>query len=74
MRVIRLLSDPNDVVLDCFMGSGSTAIASIRSGRRFIGMDIESQYTALARENIRLEREKIFLEKCLTPPIAAHKI
>jgi len=57
LRIIRLLSDPDDVILDCFMGSGSTAIAAIRSGRHFIGMDIEREYTALARENIRLERE-----------------
>src|SRR5690606_20816163 len=39
-RVIQLGSNPGDVVLDCFMGSGTTQAAAMKLGRRFIGADI----------------------------------
>lgn len=39
-RVIEALSNPGDVVLDCFIGSGTTAIAAQKLGRRWIGCDI----------------------------------
>lgn len=49
-RVIKLLTDPGDTVLDCFMGSGTTAIAAIRQGRKFIGIEREEKYVELARK------------------------
>lgn len=39
-RIIEALSDPNDLVLDCFIGSGTTAAVAQRLGRRWIGCDI----------------------------------
>lgn len=39
-RVIRAASNPGDLVLDCFMGSGTTQAAAMKLGRRFIGADI----------------------------------
>jgi adenine-specific DNA-methyltransferase len=39
-NVIRLWSKPNDLVFDCFMGSGTTQAVSMKLGRRFIGADI----------------------------------
>ena len=42
-------------ILDPFMGSGTTGVACIRTGRRFIGIEIEPNYCAIARE--RMERE-----------------
>ncbi len=48
-RVIRLLTEPGDVVLDCFIGSGSTAVAAIETGRRFIGIEKVAKYVRLAR-------------------------
>lgn len=48
-RVIRLLTDPNDIVLDCFAGSGTTAVAAIKEGRRYIGMDLVKKYVGLAQ-------------------------
>lgn len=48
-RMIRLLTDPDDVVLDCFVGSGTTAAAAILEGRHFIGIDKEAEYARLAR-------------------------
>lgn len=52
-RVIRLFSDPGELVLDCFVGSGTTAVAAIREGRQYIGIDIIEQYVILAKENCR---------------------
>ncbi len=39
-RIITASSDPGDLVLDCFMGSGTTQAAAMKLGRRFIGSDI----------------------------------
>ncbi|HEX2905529.1 MAG TPA: site-specific DNA-methyltransferase [Phototrophicaceae bacterium] len=47
-RVIRLLTAPGEVVLDCFVGSGTTATAAILEGRQYIGIDIEPKYVELA--------------------------
>jgi DNA modification methylase len=49
-------------VLDCFIGSGTTAIAAIRAGRRYIGIDILQKYVDLARNNIRRELQQISME------------
>ena len=38
-RVIKLFSEPGDVVLDCFMGSGTSAMAAIKEKRHYIGID-----------------------------------
>lgn len=51
-RVIRLFTDPGDIVLDPFLGSGTTAIASIINGRRYIGFEKETRYFNLARQKI----------------------
>ncbi len=60
-RVVRLYTDQDDVVLDPFMGSGTTAIACIRYGRRFIGIDKEANYVALAQKNIKEEMNQLTL-------------
>jgi site-specific DNA-methyltransferase (adenine-specific) len=49
---LRLLTRPGDVVLDPFIGSGSTAVACKRLGRRFIGYDINPEYCEYARQRI----------------------
>ena len=51
-RAIRLLTDPGDVVLDCFLGSGATAVAAIATDRQFIGIEIEEKYVSLAKRRI----------------------
>lgn len=48
-RVIRMLTSPDDIVLDCFLGSGTTAVAAIREGRRYLGIELEQKYVQLAR-------------------------
>jgi DNA modification methylase len=57
-RVIKLLTFPGDTVLDCFMGSGSTAVAAIREGRSYIGIERHPEYVRLAREACKKENEK----------------
>lgn len=51
-RAIRLLTDPGDIVLDCFLGSGTTAVAAIKENRQFIGIEVKKEYVALARRQI----------------------
>ena len=58
-RVIRLLTDPGDTVLDCFMGSGTTGAAATRAGRQYIGIEIEEEYAALARRRIASEGSRL---------------
>ena len=51
-RVIRLLTDPGEIILDCFIGSGTSAVAAIVNGRHFIGIEKEPQYVSLACKHI----------------------
>ncbi len=51
-RLIQLYSFETDVVLDPFLGSGTTALAALRSGRKFVGYEIVEEYVALARKRI----------------------
>ena len=55
-RVIRLLSAPGDLVLDCFIGSGTTAQAAAAEGRRYLGIDSVPRYAKLARERLTQTR------------------
>jgi site-specific DNA-methyltransferase (adenine-specific) len=58
-RVVRLLSEEGDIVLDPFMGSGTTALAAINTGREYIGFEKESKYITLANERIQQERRQL---------------
>lgn len=49
-RVIKLLTAPGETVLDCFVGSGTSAVAAIHLGRKFIGIDLVPRYAALAKK------------------------
>jgi len=49
---IKLFTQPGDVVLDPFVGSGTTAVAAVELGRRYIGIDINADYCHIARERI----------------------
>jgi modification methylase len=51
-RVIRLYSFRGDVVLDPFMGSGTTCVAALQSGRHYVGYDISHEYCDLAERRI----------------------
>ena len=51
-RVIRLFSDENDLVIDPFLGSGTTAIAAKVNRRHYIGIEMMAKYAELARRNL----------------------
>jgi len=51
-RLIQLYTFEEEIVLDPFMGSGQTAIAALKSGRHFVGYEIEEQYVRLAQKRI----------------------
>ncbi len=55
-RLIELYTYRGDLVLDPFMGSGSTALASIRTERHYVGFDTDETYVALAERRIAEER------------------
>ena len=51
-RLIELYTYVGDLVLDPFMGAGSTAIAAIETGRHYVGFDTDAEYVELTRERI----------------------
>jgi site-specific DNA-methyltransferase (adenine-specific) len=55
-RFIELYTFDGELVLDPFMGSGSTAIAAVRAGRHFIGYDTDPTYVAAALARVESER------------------
>jgi site-specific DNA-methyltransferase (adenine-specific) len=57
-RLIHLYTYYDDVVLDPFMGSGTTAIAALRTGRHFVGYDTDQQYIDLAMARIAGEQAR----------------
>lgn len=51
-RLIQLYSFSNDVVLDPFMGSGTTGLAALKAGRRYVGFEIDPQYYKKGEERL----------------------
>lgn len=51
----RLITPPRGTVLDCFAGSGSTGVAALREGFRFIGIEQDAQYVAVAQSRLSAE-------------------
>lgn len=56
-RLIQLYSFTDDIILDPFMGSGTTAVAAIKSQRQYVGYDINEDYIALANSRIKTAKE-----------------
>ena len=52
-HLVRLITPPGGIVLDPFMGSGSTGVAALRLGMRFIGIEKHPEYVAIARERLQ---------------------
>lgn len=66
-RLIELYSYVGDVVCDPFVGSGTTAVAAVETGRHFVGYDRNAGYVAAARRRIDAARAAL----AAPPPVAA---
>lgn len=56
-RLILMTTDEGDIVLDPFVGTGTTAVAAKRLGRKYIGIDIDPQYVKISEKNLKQARE-----------------
>ena len=52
-RLIQLYSFTSDVILDPFMGSGTTAIAALKSNRNYVGFEIDREYVELIKKRVQ---------------------
>ena len=50
--LIENYTSENDIILDCFMGSGSTGVACMNTNRKFIGIELDKNYFNIAKERI----------------------
>lgn len=58
-EIIERSSNEGGVVLDCFMGSGSTGVACVNTGRNFIGIELDERYFNIAKKRIEEAQEQI---------------
>lgn len=61
-RFILDATQEKDVVMDCFMGSGTTGVACKRNNRRFIGFEISEEYFEIAKERINKQRKELKID------------
>jgi site-specific DNA-methyltransferase (adenine-specific) len=69
LRLVEIFTDPGDLVLDPFCGSGTTGVACIRLGRRFIGIEKDATYAAVARERLEAESKGLTLRDTRAGPL-----
>ena len=60
-NIINCCSKEGDIVYDPFMGSGTTALASVKLGRQYIGSEISEKYVSMANEKIKIEKSQLTL-------------
>ena len=51
-RIILCCTNPGDLILDPFMGSGTTGVAALKYDRKFVGIDQEAQFVELAEKRL----------------------
>ncbi|MDD5689793.1 MAG: site-specific DNA-methyltransferase [Caldisericia bacterium] len=74
-RVVEMSSNPNDLVLDCFIGSGTTARVAQKLGRRWIGCDINKGAIQItSRELQKIIKEQIKKKETKYPSFAIYKV
>lgn len=57
-RAINISSNPNDLILDPFLGSGTTAVACVETGRRFLGVEISQEYVDIANKRVSIAQNQ----------------
>jgi DNA modification methylase len=53
-RILSVITEPNQVVLDCCMGSGTAGVAALELGRHFLGCELKAEYFAIAEARVKL--------------------
>jgi len=66
--VIREYTRPGDVILDPFMGGGTTGVAALMEGRRFVGIEINPRYFRIAERRIANAQPPLFVADAPTMP------
>lgn len=61
LELVELFTDPEETILDPFAGSGTTGVAAIRCGRRFVGIERDETYFKLACDRLRAEEQETTL-------------
>jgi len=59
-KIIKISSNESDIILDPFLGSGTTVVACKELGRKYIGIEINPKYCEIARRRIRAIPELLF--------------
>jgi site-specific DNA-methyltransferase (adenine-specific) len=62
LDLVRLFSDPGELVWDPYCGSGTTGVACLRLGRRFLGHEMQPHYAAVAAERLAAEERGLTLQ------------
>ena len=57
-RLMQLYSFEEDLILDPFMGSGTTAVVALKTKRNYIGYDVSEEYISLANKRINIIKEQ----------------
>jgi len=68
-RLVLSMTDPGDLVLDPFLGTGTSIIAAIRHGRRGVGAEINQEYAAIARNRIGQEFAGVLRTRPMNTPV-----
>ena len=68
-RLVLSMTNEHDIVLDPFMGSGSSAVASLKHHRRSVGAEIEEKYIEIAKQRIRMTLEGSIKVREMNKPI-----
>lgn len=58
-RLIELYTYRCDLILDPFMGAGTTAVAAVRTGRHYVGFDTDASYRVIAERRVAEERQRL---------------
>ena len=57
-RIVTLWSKPDDLILDCFLGTGTTAVAAAQNGRRWVGIEKDAGYVEIASKRLGIGEQK----------------
>lgn len=59
MRMVKIWTKPDDLVLDCFMGTGTTAVACEALGRKWVGIEKDEKYAAITKKRLKGVQKEI---------------